>query len=102
MTPILLNDWRFVDSDGWPHINSVYKPCISGILAADHPRNKYKAGDRIETSAIVDATDGRIVTTRSGTRYELGVMCEEYRARLAEYGCACDPASPIRIDKVQA
>ena len=99
MTPILINDW-YATTRGGPYVPpECGAPCIGGMLASDHPRGKYKAGDTIHTSAIV-SVDGRIVTTRGGTRYELGTISEEYQAWLAEHGHDSDPLNPIRI-KVQ-
>lgn len=96
MTPILINDWYATTRNGPYSPPECGAPCVGGILASDHPRGAYRAGDAIHTSAIV-SVEGRIVTTRGGTRYELGTMSASYQAWLAEHDHECDPAQPLRL-----
>lgn len=50
----------------------------------------------IITSRIVRA-EGRLVTTRSGSVYELGEPSTEYLAWLTEHGLAYDPEQPVKV-----
>ncbi len=60
----------------------------------DHP--KQEDGKRVETSIIV-TSEGRRVTTRSGTVYELGKPDPQYVVWLRhELGREIDPANPVK------
>ena len=52
-------------------------------------------GERLLTSVVV-ASDGRVVTTESGSRYELLVPSAEYVRWLTERKIVLDAAQPIR------
>jgi hypothetical protein len=70
---------------------------LTGIVApgddARHP-----AGGPMSTSPIV-SVEGRIVTTRSGTKYRLGRIKPEFREWMREQGIAWDSREPIKIGK---
>lgn len=42
-------------------------------------------------------TDGRLVTTKSGSVYRLGRVRPEYRAWVKEKGLNYDPAQPVKV-----
>lgn len=52
-------------------------------------------GTEVVTSPIV-SSQGRVVTTRSGTEYELGEPDPEYTKHLAEQGRTLDPENPVK------
>lgn len=64
----------------------VGNPCIQGVCEA-------KA---IRTSRVVSFR-GRIVTTRSGSQYELGEPDELFIEWLKENGYPFDPENPLRL-----
>lgn len=68
---------------------------LAGTVApGDDPRRP--EGGPISTSPIV-AVEGRIVTTKSGTRYRLGRIKPEFREWMREQGIAWDSREPIKI-----
>ena len=59
----------------------------------DHPT--FWNGKEIETSSI-QLAEGKVVVTRSGTRYELGSPSPDYLRWLQEKGLSFDPENPIK------
>ena len=62
----------------------------------DPATGHFEDGHRIRTSYIV-ASEGRVVTTRSGTRYELGKPSPSYLAYLRDLGRELDEANPVKV-----
>ncbi len=56
-------------------------------------------GKRIGTSTVV-ASEGRFVTTFSGSRYELGKPDPKWLAWMEEEGIEYDPEQPIKLIQV--
>lgn len=65
----------------------------------DHPR--FYDGADVLTSFIVSA-EGKNVTTRSGTYYQLETPCEEYLDSLFHRGLKYDPEQPVKQKSVEA
>jgi len=59
-----------------------------------HPR--FEDGHRILTSKPVKA-DGRLITTFSGSVYQLGKVSDDYLAWLTEHGFKFDEKNPIKF-----
>jgi hypothetical protein len=53
-------------------------------------------GKRKSTSRVV-ATNGRRVTTKSGSIYRLGRIRREYRQWIAEHGLKYDARQPVKV-----
>jgi hypothetical protein len=66
---------------------------VQGVVQ-DHPC--FPRDAKIVSSPI-DQVEGRIVTTRSGTRYQLGRIDPQYRAYLKRNGYPYDPHNPVAI-----
>jgi hypothetical protein len=66
---------------------------VQGVVQ-DHPC--FPADAKIVSSPL-DTVEGRIVTTRSGTRYQLGRIDPQYRAYLKRNGYQYDPHNPVAI-----
>jgi hypothetical protein len=90
-----LENWRVVHAS---HNDAFLPPELSGIALVGrvfgHPR--FQDGREIETSAIA-AVAGRIITTRSGSRYELGEPEPGYAEWCKQRGRVIDPERPIRV-----
>ena len=63
----------------------------------NHPG--YAPGTGIRTSNIVKA-EGNIITTNSGTVYELGMIDPEYLEWMKSEGLELDPEQPIKVTNV--
>jgi hypothetical protein len=91
---VKLQDWfvRFDRHDPFaaPEVNPT---CLAGTVTG-HPRKR--DGQRVVTSYIV-AAEGRIVTTRSGTRYRLGRIDRAYRRWLRKQGREYNPKQPVTV-----
>lgn len=85
--PVALNAWAVigVTLNAWSVIGSaisLYSPPeaafkrLSGIVSG-HPTTRLNDGRSVHTSRIVKI-DGRLITTRTGTVYELGVVHKDY------------------------
>ena len=58
--------------------------------------SRHKDGTQIQTSRLT-ATEGRMVTTHSGTRYRLGEPSTGYRDWLRDHNPDWDPENPITL-----
>ena len=94
MNKTTLEQW-WVDGDSFdaPEIRRVY---LSGEVY-NHPDNdRFPDGKKITTSRIVK-TEGRKITTRSGTIYYLGEVEAEYKKFLEDINYDFDPENPIKL-----
>jgi len=57
---------------------------------------KFTEGEYVNTSAIV-SSEGRIVTTKSGSKYELGKIESEYAEYLKKTNYPLDDENPIKV-----
>lgn len=64
----------------------------------DHP--VFWNGKEIETSSIQQA-EGKVVVTRTGTRYELGQPDPNYLDWLRSKGLSFDPEHPVKIKEMK-
>ena len=88
---IRLENWRVVGLDPYAP-PEMAKISLSG-KAYGHPN--FEDGHGITTSDVV-AVDGRMVTTCSGSQYELGEIDPKYREWLEEHGREHDEENPIK------
>lgn len=87
-----IEEWSVKPDTSDPYIAPELAPvCLYG-KCYDHPRQP--DGKCVLTSPIV-AVDGRRVTTKSGTVYELGRIDPKYRAWLREHRPGWDWRKPI-------
>ena len=70
--------------------------CQKYITGDVHGHPSLPAGQCITTSRITSA-EGRVVTTRSGSRYRLGPICPKHRKWLRDNGIPYDQHRPIRL-----
>mgnify|MGYP001611761097 CR=1 FL=1 len=98
-----LEEWAVVRNGGdWDGYSAPELATFSLVgRVYDDPRHdpetgRFQDGHRIHTSPIV-ASEGRVVTTRSGTRYELGEASESYRTYLSDQGRELDPEQPVKV-----
>jgi hypothetical protein len=92
---VKLQDWS-VRSGGpgeWFLAPEVAPVRLEGVVTG-HPRKS--DGKRVVTTRIVES-EGRIVTTRSGTKYRLGRIQRGYRRWLTKKGLAYNPRQPIKV-----
>jgi hypothetical protein len=89
-----LENWTVVSRP----TNELIRPKLdaSYLRGAVHGRDGYTDGDVITTSAIT-AVSGRIVETRSGTTYELGVVHPDYAKFLSDNGLFADATTPLPL-----
>ncbi|MGA2260145.1 MAG: hypothetical protein ABSH28_01780 [Acidobacteriota bacterium] len=88
---IRIENWAVVGDNDDPFVAPEMRgSCLHGEVT-DHP--KIGAG-RVLTSIIV-GIEGRIVTTYSGSRYELGEPSEKYREWLHVHRPNWNPEKPI-------
>ncbi len=90
--PVLLENWSvgvFSNVYQAPEMRSSY---LTGTVYG-HPRKK--DGTEIDTTPIA-AVNGLLVTTRTGTVYQLGAPNPEYLSWLKENNIPFDPAEPIK------
>lgn len=71
-----LEDWGVVGHDDPYTAPECRKYRLHGKVYG-HPR--FKDGDSVTTSSI-DKTEGKLILTRSGSKYELGKVNSEYEA----------------------
>lgn len=71
-------------------------PELRRVQIVGVPSSGHNAGHRIITSPIVTAR-GRVVTTESGSTYELGRASPKYLAWLKEQRIPYDTRQPIRV-----
>lgn len=94
-TPVTLRDW-FVQaqpSDPFKAPEQVVKYLTGNVEG--HP--KFEDGDKVSTSAIVDA-EGSIITVASGRKYLLeGPPLPEWVAWMEENSVAFNLEAPIRM-----
>lgn len=86
MSVVLLEDWALDTSD--PLDLTLLGTVFGHPLKCD--------GERVRTSRVV-STNGRRVTTASGTTYELGEVHPDYAIWLRNNGMEVDENHPIRI-----
>lgn len=92
--PVRIETWS-VEYRGTPYLApEAFRRCLVGT-AYGHPERA--AGHEVMTSPIVSAK-GRLVTTASGTIYELGEPSPAYLAWLKGKGIAFDPEAPIKVE----
>ncbi len=92
---------RVIDRWGTAFWHGAYTaPELQGICIVGVVRDPTIAEDdrSIRTSKVVGAK-GRIVTTQSGSTYELGEPDPAFLAYLAETGRTYDPENPIKVVK---
>ncbi len=90
----ILNNWRCVSRTTNPYqAPELGRLAIQGTLAEDH--NSRTVGTRIVTSIVIE-TNGRDVTTETGTVYTLGIPDVEYLVFLEEKGIPYDQANPVK------
>jgi hypothetical protein len=91
---VKLQDWAVRPRYKDPFMAPEHNPnCLEGLVEG-HPRKE--DGKRVLTTPIVES-EGRIVTTRSGTKYRLGRVSRKYRRWLTKEGLAYNPRQPIKI-----
>lgn len=99
-TAIRVEEWRTVALQRTPYDAPETCPvAISGRVPPGADPRKPE-GSPITTSPIA-AIEGRIVTTRSGTRYLLGRIDKGFRAWLREHRPEWNHREPIAIGKVR-
>lgn len=91
---IRLENWavHYNNNDGFKAPEQLDR-CLSGECYG-HPRKP--DGLRVNTSSIV-STEGRTVTTASGSVYVLGEIHPHYAESLARDGITIDPAQPVKV-----
>lgn len=91
-----LEQWSVVSSN--PYLPPEFSGKLSGIVYG-HPLQP--DGKQVTTSRIKSAC-GRLVTTRSGTTYELGAAAPEYREWVrASLGKEIDEVNPVTVKEVE-
>lgn len=91
MTTVKIDSWCIVhNQDGYTAPELVTMSLVGHVTG--HPRKD--DGARVRTSHIVKV-NGRIVTTNSGTIYELGEPDQEYVKWCDESGHPFDPEQPF-------
>lgn len=103
-----LKNWSVVFRAGGFFTPPEYRmECLAGeIYNRPEPREfdgkKFPDGKNVTTSYIVKA-EGRIVTTYSGSQYELeGPPHPDYAAWCQEKGMTIDPENPVKVKKSDA
>lgn len=99
---VTLQNWSV--REGTPHY---YDPWLAPeqreqggdylYIVADYPP---KEGEQIRTSRLV-SSEGRVVTTKSGSRYKLGRVCPRYRKWLTDQGLEYDRRQPVKLLPVE-
>jgi hypothetical protein len=93
-TPVHLQDWFVRFSPNRPYAApEVSSTCLAGIVTG-HPRKR--DGKHVITSRIA-AAEGRVVTTKSGTRYRLGCINRKYRRWLRKQKLEYKPKQPVTV-----
>jgi hypothetical protein len=88
--PVILQDWSvYRDPYHPPEVPSRLKGRVFG-------HHRKPDGEWVMTSSIEDAT-GRLVTTSSGTVYQLGCIERGYRKWLRDNGYDYDPKRPVVV-----
>jgi hypothetical protein len=64
-------------------------------------KSEKRGGKRVSTNTI-DAVNGRLVRTKSGSVYRLGRIMPSYRAWMREQGWEYDPKQPIKMSGKRA
>lgn len=95
MDPIRVDEWATAPANPFRAPENGAGLILTGRVApgADPRRPE---GSTISTSPIV-AVEGRVVTTKSGTRYRLGRIAPAFRRWMREQGIAWDSREPIKI-----
>ena len=62
----------------------------------NHPDPNVSDGDFVTTSEMVDSS-GVTVTTKSGTKYILGTINDEYHKYIKDSGLKYDMLNPVKI-----
>ena len=93
-----LDNWAVVFEDPYlPPERQTKHLC--GVVTG-HPNPRHEDGKEIVTSTI-KAVSGRVVTTMSGTTYELGEANPQYQSFMEEWarrtGKSIDPEEPIKM-----
>lgn len=90
--PTLLRNWSAKHCDG----QAFEAPEIRDHFHLVGNVDGREDDDPVFTSLVVKA-EGRLVTTRSGSVYELGKPDHEYLAWLAEHGKTIDLDQPVKV-----
>lgn len=88
---VQLNDWSVVRECADFQAPEAAKLCLKGIVRGHH---RAPDGSTVITSPVNSAT-GRVITTLSGTKYNLGDPSPEYREWLRAHRPAWDPEKPF-------
>lgn len=93
MIPVI-HDWSTCSGSDNPYL----APEVAGVAIQGRAFGMpdHKEGGGIRTSRIV-TVEGRVVTTRSGSKYRLGRISPEFRKWLREQGREYDPRNPIKV-----
>jgi hypothetical protein len=96
---IKIREWAVVDPNA--NANTAPEQLVPRLQGRVYGHPQRPEGDLVVTSPIV-AADGRIVTTRSGSVYELdGPPDPRYVAASKLLGFTIDEANPIRIQAME-
>ena len=93
---VILQNWRCVSCSYNPYLAPELRGLSLTGNAYGHP--KFEDGKNIRTSAVV-LVDGRVVQTRSGTRYLLGRVDPDYRKYLRKIRPDWNWRQPLRMEK---
>ena len=96
-----LKNWAVVSNQDSYTPPECVKLHLSGEVYGRDPRasdgKEFPDGKKVYTSSVKDI-DGRLITTRSGSVYELvGDPDPEYLEFLKEIGRVYDPVNPIKV-----
>jgi len=97
---VLINDWAIMHNMSGYLAPELREPRLVGEIT-EHPNwhgnqgpQKFDPPKRMVSSRL-ESAEGRVVTTRNGTRYELGTINPEYKEWLAEHHPGSDPDEPF-------
>lgn len=97
--PYLIENWSVkADPYSAPEVASAYLCGVCPERVADKSRAKVPGTSHkmITTSRIV-RSEGRLVTTKSGSVYELGTVDPGYVEYLRSIGRTLDEANPVKV-----
>lgn len=98
--PVRLDFWSVVYDQRNPYIPPEGRAlCLKGVIGEGHPHKP--PGSRVVTSGIKTIA-GRLVTTGSGTVYQLGRVNRKYRAWMKEKQICYDAKNPIKDKRSSA
>jgi len=94
MEPILINNWSCVAGQG---VTPYTAPeCLTIALRGDAVNHPKLGSKNILTSHIVKA-EGRIITTASGSVYQLGTVDPDYAKYMEEQDKPINAINPILV-----